>query len=256
MSAKSNKPYFVVIGLMVATSLALAYTVDVTIMDEAGVRTEFPASLGEWKGDPILFCQNPKCRSDFIVSQLDQTETCPKCDAELHTMAIAERALLPPDTVLRKMRYESPDGQIVNTAIVLSGSERASIHRPEKCLRGGGTEITGDEVVDVPLPNGNILKVKILHLVRHVRVAEDREIALYSYYAYWFSGNQRETPYHTERIIRMATDRIFFNRAHRWAYISVAAMKNPDGPDYKDQVRNFVRELYPQISLSYTQGDS
>ena len=38
METKTLKPYFVVLGLMILTSLALAFTVDVNVTDQAGIR--------------------------------------------------------------------------------------------------------------------------------------------------------------------------------------------------------------------------
>jgi len=70
------------------------------------------------------------------------------------------------------------------------------------------------------------------------------------YYAYWFVGKDRETPHHLERMFWMAYDRIVRNVAHRWAYLSVAGIRDVVGGRlYIEEIKDFVRDFYPQISL-------
>ena len=53
------KPFLVVIGLLVMTSLALAFSAQVSISDEAGVKVALPDQVADWKGDEMRFCQAP-----------------------------------------------------------------------------------------------------------------------------------------------------------------------------------------------------
>lgn len=249
MKNKEFQPYIVMICLLVVTSLALAYTVDVSIRDEAGVRTNFPEVVGEWKGEELRFCQNPDHRGDYRISELNgNLETCPECGAELDTMTIAENALLPDDTVLVKNSYKHPSGRIVNSSIVLSGSERSSIHRPQVCLVGQGNEIVKSTVIKVPLPGREPLDVMVLDLIRRRKVG-DKTYEFKTYYAYWFVGKNRETASHVMRMVYMGTDRIFKNVAHRWAYISVGGPRETSNKDHISEIKEFIAELYPEISL-------
>ena len=138
MNNQEMRPYFIMICLLVVTSLALAYTVDVTISDQAGVRTDFPSNVGEWTGQELRFCTNPDHRKEWLVGALDNVETCEDCGSDLDTMTIAERGLLPLDTVLIKNRYTHPSGRMVHSSIVLSGSERSSISSPSGVFGGTG----------------------------------------------------------------------------------------------------------------------
>lgn len=249
MNKKEIQPFFIMIGLLILTSFALAYTVDVTISDESGVRTEFPREVGSWKGEEIRFCQNPDCRGNFIMSELTDPEVCPECGDELHTMTIAEKALLPPDTILVKNLYLDPEGRRLISSIVLSGRERSSIHRPQLCLTGQGSEIVSSHVIQVPLPGRKPLDVMVLDLIRRRAVGKD-VFEQYSYYAYWFSGKDRETASHVKRMLWMGTDRIFRNVAHRWAYISVSGDREASGEAHVQEIEDFVGILYPQITLN------
>lgn len=246
MEAKALKPYIVVISLLFLTSLVLAFTVDVKDSNEAGVIVELPDYSGEWIGKEMLFCQNPQCHRMYFADQLDE-DKCPACGGELGPMTYIEAQVLPADTEITKKRYMNPEGETLNAAIVMSGRERASIHRPELCLSGQGNEIIGDEILTVPFEGRPALDLKILNIDTEVSTRDGRRVTVPRYYAYWFVGKGRETSSNYKRMILMATDRIFHNVSHRWAYISVAGMRDEEGNSHKEKLREFVAELYPQI---------
>jgi hypothetical protein len=152
--------------------------------------------------------------------------------------------------VLLRKRYYNAAGQIIHVSIVLSGKERASIHRPQVCLRGQGRSVLREFVMPIPLPDRDPLEVMVLDLEHKIsRPGFDAQPAL-SYYAYWFVGKNRETPRHLQRMIWMGIDRVFHNVAHRWAYISVGGGRQPDSEAYTREIRDFVSQLYPQMVLN------
>lgn len=247
---KSFQPYIILMGLMVLTSLALAYTVDVRITDEAGVLTEFPDQVGEWTGYAVRFCQNPECRADWLTKDLQDIALCPDCGSDLREATIAELDILPNDTVLHKKKYFHPAGRTIYASIVLSGRERTSIHRPEVCLKGQGNDFEDRPLVDIPLEDRDPLRVRVIEMARKIRAPNGDVVHYPSYYAYWFSGKGRETPYHVQRMVWMGTDRLFRNVAHRWAYISVSGLREAESEAHYDEIRSFVKDFYPQISLN------
>ncbi len=249
MEKKTLTPYIVVVALMLATSLALAFTVDVSITDEAGVTLELPDEIGDWTGLEIRFCLNARCQRAATVDQLEDIDVCNECEGKMSTMSFIEAQQLPADTMMIKKRYEDRLGRQLMVAIVLSGRERASIHRPEVCLVGQGRELVESRVFSVPVEDrGSPLDVMMLELHRPARAGgpfgEEN-----MYYAYWFAGKNRETPHHVMRMIYMASDRIFHNVAHRWAYISVSGMRRPNSNEHEVLVSEFIRELYPHLML-------
>ncbi len=248
MEANAAKPYLVVIGLMVATSLALAFTVDVNLSDEAGVKVFLPDRVGDWTGDELRFCQEPSCQASVFLSEIREPGKCPKCGGRLHTMTKIEADLLPSDTEILKKQYTSPNGQVVFASIVMSGRERASIHRPQTCLVGQGNEIENSSVLDIPMEGRDPLSVMVLDMLHRRRLPDGRQTSHESYYAYWFVGKNRETPHHITRMIWMASDRILHNRAHRWAYISVSGRRDADGA-YKNEIASFVQKMYPEMLI-------
>ena len=51
-------------------------------------------------------------------------------------------------------------------------------------------------------------------------------------------------------MIWMATDRIFHNVSHRWAYIAVSGGRQTDSEDYQKEMVAFIHDLYPQVMLN------
>ena len=249
METTSLKPYFVVIGLLILTSLLLASSVDVRVLDEAGIKVALPDKVGDWQGVEILYCQGRTCQRDYRAGEVSSSNTCPVCGSPVGPMTLSEKEILPADTTLLRKQYANPSGNRVYVTIVLSGKERVSIHRPQVCLVGQGNEIAHTEDLEVPLEGRKPLDVVALELLRRVRNAEGAQLEAASYYAYWFAGKGRETPSHTQRMIWMATDRIFHNVAHRWAYISVSGSRDKDTDDYRQEVISFIHDLYPQLAV-------
>ena len=254
------RQYLTLFLLFGATTLLLGFTVDVSLTDEAGIRTELPDRLGDiWTGHDVLSCHNQLCGRDWVVRDLTPNEdgiyVCPfdfsgnPCGGKLHAMAYGEWSILPRDTIIRKKRYfhnEDPDVSIF-ASIVMSGDDRSSIHRPEVCMRGQGNQIPSNEVITIPLEGREPLQVMVLNMTRTV----PGHPTFHTYYAYWFVGKDKETPHHMERMLWMGWDRIFRNVSHRWAYIAVSGQREPDleSTAHHDRIREVVSKLYPQISL-------
>lgn len=257
--SRRHRQYLNLIVLFLATLLMLGFTVDVTISDEAGVKTELPHTLGDlWTGHEVLFCHNQACMRSWLTKDLDRNEdgnfVCKKdyqgnpCGGKLHTMAYGEWRALPRDTVIFKKQYfhNHDENETIDAGVVLSGSDRSSIHRPELCMPSQGHTIESRELIEVPLEGREPLQVMILNLSRRL----PNGAMYYSYYAYWFVGKDIETPHHMERMLLMATDRIFRNVSHRWAYISLSGQKRSvDSMEHHDTLHEVVPLLYPQISL-------
>ena len=251
ISLKSYQPYFVMIGLLALTSIVLAITVNPNITGQAGVKVSFPDQVGERTGAELRFCSNKKCRKSWLLTELTDPEKCPTCDSKLDTMTIGERNLLPGDTILLKKQYSHPAKSTVFASIVLSSTERASIHRPERCLSGQGNSFEKQHTIQVTFEDREPLDVRVLELINRRHNPDGTVRSEYhSYYAYWFVGKGRETSSHYWRMFYMASDRILQNIAHRWAYISVSGIREKDSDSHIDEIRSFIRELYPHMAIN------
>ena len=251
MENRTFTPYLVLIGLMILAALALAFTVDVALSDQSGISMELPPSLdGDWVGDELRYSHDRDNPKQYRMSELELPNIDPDTGEKLFTMSYAEYEALPHDTLYVKSIYTNDVDQQVFVSIVLSGKERNSIHRPQRCLVGQGSTITATKYLKIPLEGRNPLKVCILETVRNYRDQEGTQKAYLGYYAYWFVGQGRETPSHYERMFWLAWDRVVHSVAHKWAYIAVSGQREGDESDaYKQEIIDFVQKLYPHLLI-------
>jgi len=251
MENRTLKPYLLILVLMALTSLALAFTVDVKLTDEAGIDLRLPDQVDSWTGSEMRFCHNPSCQKEWLAADMEDPALCPECGHATSGMSLSEYNLLPRDTEIVKKRYlRRGSTDAIFASIVLSGLERGSIHRPEVCLVGQGRQITGSHRISVPIDGREPLDVMVLDLRYQPPISAGPRPEVESYYAYWFVGKDRETASHLERMTWMAWDRIVRNVSHRWAYISLGGGRNGSSRTHEDQIRAFLPDFYRQIIAS------
>ena len=168
-----------------------------------------------------------------------------------------ERYILPKDTEFARKNYSDyPSPDRIFCGIVLSGIGQQSIHRPEVCLIAQGWSITNQEDIKIPLESGRVLTVRNLTIKRVVPY-NGKAITLERYNMYWFVGEKITTASHVTRAFLSSWDRIFHNRAHRWAYVTVASSINPNpqpGMPNAVQTKNlmidFIKKIVPTFQKS------
>lgn len=254
MEIRLLTPHLILIGLLVVTALALAFTVDVTLSDTPGVCMELPQQVDDWTGDELRYSHDRDNPKQYRASELDLPDIDPETGDKLYTMSYAEYEALPHDTEFVKSIYTNDVDGNVFVSIVLSGRERDSIHRPQRCLVGQGNTIIGNERFEVPLTGREPLEVDILKTQRRYRGEDGKMETYFGYYAYWFVGQNRETASHYERMFWLAWDRVIHSVAHRWAYISVSGERvGEDSEEYKETMTDFIQELYPHLLIDHSQ---
>jgi len=232
---------------MVVTGWILMWEKSTPTVVGPPVSITLPAELGRYIGHQVLFCQNEQCMKTFSDEQVGATRVCPVCGDKLNGISLSEKQGLPPDTVITRRYYRDPQGRTMTVSIVISGKEQKSIHRPQQCLPGQGHTIERSRALSVPLPDRTPLKVMLLDLRRTGRTLQGRPHGRLSGYAYWFVGQDKETPYHLERLFWMSKDRLLHNTASRWASVSVATSRTGEMDDSATRMSNFIAEFYPLI---------
>lgn len=246
------KPFISIVVLMVISILTLAFTVDVKLDFVPGVAMAMPAELDGWIGNELRFCHNPEACAEgykdasFKIRDLEIPDICPDCGSKLLNMSRSEKEALPDDTEFVKSSFTNSAGARVFTSIVLSGTARDSIHRPQRCLKGQGNNLDGEYTLEVPMEGRDPMGVRVIQASRVFCTAEG-DIPYHSYYAYWFVGQDRETPYHLGRMFWLAWDRVVRSKANRWAYIAVSGVRDPENNDYEQEIIDIVQKLYPHI---------
>lgn len=233
------RPYLLTLAAIGAAWALLAHSGPPSYDPDVGINTMLPSSVGIWRGSELHYCSSEKCGQVLTGDQLGAATNCPACGGPLDNMAPAERQLLPRDTQLSRFQYAADGGRKIYASIVLSGKNRASIHRPENCHSG---QIVDSQRIAIPLDDRAPLFVTML---TERDVIHGKEF--YGYFAYWFVAPGRETPSHTQRMFWMACDNLFRNVTHRWAYISVAGEAKPGSDQHINELRTFVRALYPRL---------
>lgn len=139
-------------------------------------------------------------------------------DAEVSRV---EREVLPEDTGFSRRLYENLRGRRVFLSIVLSGSDRSSIHQAEICLAGQGWSIDSrrSHEFDVPGLAGGKLPVQLLSISTTQRLADGSSKKVNALFAYWFVGGDRIVAMNQERVLRDFLDRMLRGRGHRWSYV-------------------------------------
>lgn len=239
------------LAMMGVTAFALVNFVDVALEDQPGVRMNLPGTMGEWKGTQLKFCHAKECRKEFTVSELgEHPGTCPGCGNPLFNMSFAEWDQLPKDTAFVKSRYANPDEDTIFVSVVLTGRDRESIHRPERCLIGQGHRIETRTTMDVPLGDGQNLKIALIKTRRQWETGQGTIQGAEGYFAYWFVGQNRETYSHWLRMGYLAWDRVVNSVAHKWAYVALAGRRDPGSDLWERKLRNFVPLLHRAIVLT------
>ncbi len=167
----------------------------------------------------------------------------------------AEIDILPKDTTVVRKAYGMPlssPGERISCSIVLSGGEKRSIHRPERCLPAQGWRINSSHVVTVPLASGHSLDTMALLLERPIPLSNGKTMSLQSYFLYWFVAKDVTTPYQFDRILRTNLDLLFHRVNQRWAYVSVQATilqgltPNGLGPEQTlNELKKFIHDSVP-----------
>ena len=132
---------------------------------------------------------------------------------------------LPKDTTYAQRLYRAPDGFEMMANVVLMGTDRTSIHKPEYCLAGQGFRTERVERVKIPIgdPAAYLLPAQRWTLTREVTANNGVRIKHAAVYVFWFVADQQLTEDHNERMLWMTRDLLTKGVLQRWAYVSCYA---------------------------------
>jgi EpsI family protein len=172
----------------------------------------------------LLLCRfspNPNAAPEAGVRMTLPDRVGDMTGGESQGMTEVEKRVLPEDTEMVRRLYGNAQGDVLALTIVLAGGAKNSIHRAEACLPAQGWSIDNEEVIPVTLANGHQLKVMKVSIHRGSEPAYGKPVTRRAYYLYWFVGKDSSTPSHWTRVFLGSWDRVWHNRNHRWAYVSV-----------------------------------
>ena len=155
----------------------------------------------------------------------------PGWKSELVPEAAVVTNALPKDTSFGQRRYTRADGFWSVMNVVLMGTDRTSIHKPQICLVGQGWQnnqsATRVEPVHIEKPFAYDLPVMRMVGTLNTVDAQGNPITVSGIYAYWFVDAKQTTAQHWERMWWMARDVLLTGELDRWAYVTVFSVCAP-----------------------------
>lgn len=224
-----------VLGLMMlGSALVLARLDAVQRLGQPGVRTR-PLDDGTIRVQVLLPEAVPGYRSEWVEQQKEVIEA------------------LPPDTSFGQRHYKADDGFEVLLNVVLMGTDRTSIHKPQFCLTGAGWRIeeTVRDRVRIPRPHPYDLPVVKLVAGREMTL-QRQTVPVRGIYVYWFvceDGLSGE-PTGFERMWWMARELVRRGVLQRWAYVTCFAVCLPGREEATyERMKAFLALAVPEFQL-------
>ncbi len=162
--------------------------------------------------------------------------------------------VLPSDTSFAQRWYSNELGQIT-VNVVLMGTDRTSIHKPQFCLEGAGWHIdptaSREEMVHMDRPQPYDLPVMKL-IANHSQqvTVNGQTVTPRCVYVYWFVADGEYTARHAQRMWWMARDIATTGVLQRWAYITYAATCLPGGEDATfEAIKKLIVATVPDFQL-------
>lgn len=175
----------------------------------------------------------------------------PGYSAQIVPVTDLEVDYLPPDTVFGRASYISSDRQLgVLASVVLMGTDRTSIHRPEYCLTSQGWEIRQQTLQNIPLDAEGHRQLEVQRFYGRMSGVDSngKYVEKSGVYVFWFAADGQLTAKHSVRQWSMIKGLLFENLVQRWAYISFFAECLPGQEDvcYK-RLNDLIRLTAPSI---------
>lgn len=162
--------------------------------------------------------------------------------------------VLPKDTSFGQRRYTAADGFWSQISVVLMGTDRTSIHKPQFCLEGGGWKIDSAasraETVHVERPRPYDLPVMKFISSKTVTV-DGQPTSARGIYVFWFIADNEYTASHWERMWWMARDMFRTGVLQRWAYVSFFSVCAPGQEEATfERMKKLIAAAVPEFQLT------
>ena len=182
-------------------------------------------------------------------------ETTPGYTSEILTNSEKVLAVLPPDSSFRVRSYTAADGFFSQVSVVLMGSDRSSIHKPQICLTGQGWAIDNhfSDVEKIPLdrPVAYDLPVNKLIATKQFAGPDGQVQTARGLYVYWFVDADRCTANSWKWMTWWVPRDLLLNGIlERWAYVSYFSACSPgqEAATY-ERMKKLIAATVPEFQL-------
>lgn len=161
---------------------------------------------------------------------------------------------LPKDTSFGQRHYKATDDFEVLVNVVLMGSDRTSLHKPQFCLIGAGWRIDQTENITIPVPRPQPYQLPMTRLTTSREyTAKGQTGTMRGIYLYWFvcedaisgedSGGQR--------MWWMAKNLLRTGVLQRWAYVTCFAVCAPGQEEAAfKRMEKFLGAAVPEFQVT------
>jgi Protein of unknown function (DUF3485) len=224
----------VALGMMAATGGFLAHYKSIQTLGKPGIKTKPIA------GSPRMDIYLPELVLDYTSKEVPTDEGL--------------LTYMPKDTSFAQRRYSAGDGFQTLLNVVLMGSDRTSIHKPEFCLRGSGWDIEGAKAdtstIKVTHPHEYELPISRL-LVTRTETVQGHPVTYSGVYVYWFVADNDLTASHESRMWRMSVNLLKKGVLERWAYVACFSVCKPGEEEATfERMKKFIAASTPQFQLA------
>ena len=160
---------------------------------------------------------------------------------------------LPKDTSFGQRMYTSADNKFwAQVNVVLMGSDRSSIHKPQICLTGQGwdcdNQATRRELVHMDKPFAYDLEVNKYVATKQIEQDGKTQTAR-GLYVYWYVDGTHHSAKQWEWMsLWMPQDLILHGLLERWSYISFFTVCDPGREDAAfEQLKKLMTAIVPQF---------
>jgi hypothetical protein len=230
--------------LLIVTLVCIAGTAGVLLRMRANQRLGLPgvrtATLQETAASPL--------RCKVVLPETVLSYSSEEVPTDKITLDF-----LPQDTSYGQRLYRGSDKFEILMNVVLMGTDRTSIHKPQFCLGGQGWAIddtkSGEATVRIERPI--LYDLPVMKLVTNREIEVNKRRAVYrGIFVYWFVDHERYTARHWQRMWWMARDVLRTGELQRWAYVTCFAVCRPGEEDATfDRMKSFIRASVPEFQL-------
>jgi len=171
----------------------------------------------------------------------------------LTTQAEVVVTALPTDTSFGSGRYTGRDGFFSDVNVVLMGTDRSSIHKPQVCLTGQGWVIddAASKVETLAMTRPFAYELPVMRLVASLKTQiNGQPVILRGVYVYWFVDGTKYTAEHWQRMWWMARDMLATGVLDRFAYISYFSecLPGQEAATY-ERMKQLMVDTVPEFQL-------
>jgi len=175
--------------------------------------------------------------------------------AELLPVQAIVTNVLPRDTSYGRCRYTSADTNFsAEINVVLMGTDRTSLHKPQFCLTGAGFTINKTEVerihIEKPVPYDlPVIKLQVAGQFN----AEGRPVEVHGVYVYWYVADDAlsAAPSGSDRMWSIARELITTGILQRWAYVTYFSVCAPGQEEATyERLKQLIAASVPEFQLT------